>query len=161
MRLTNARRAGLTAIFSMVFLTTLALAGCSSTPAPAPSSSNSNFIIPSSGKLPEFVPDGTAEYNVTYLAYVVAQTQAKDPKLDAPEVAEKVASSGFARAGIQFTYGATAAGLDADSMYVAVPWGDKCMIAQYGPVITGVHTAVLPVLKQGGCLIGPTVQTLR
>lgn len=161
MSFTYARRAGLTAIVGTALAASLALAGCSVNPSPSASPSNTNFIIPSSGKPPELVPDGTAEYNVTYLAYIVAQTQAKEPKLDVAEVAEKVASSGFARPGIQFTYAATAAGLDADSMYVAVPWGDKCMIAQYGPVITGVHTAVLPVLKQGGCLIGPTVQTLR
>ena len=140
----------------------LALTGCttassnSGSPAAAPTSASPTPTAP-----PVFTADGTAQENVKYLAYVVAQTQTADPKPDSAAVADTVAKSGFTRKGIQYTFSRTAAGLAADSMYIAVPWGDQCMIAQYGPVMTGVHTSVLPVLKQGGCLIGADVQTLR
>lgn len=157
--MTSARR-GLVAILAAV-AATLIFAGCSAPSTPSTTASSGNYVIPSSGKPPEYVPDGTPEYNAVYLAYIVAQAQAKNPDPPAKDVAQAVAASELARAGIQYTSSSTAVGLNADSVYIAVPWGDKCMIAQYGPVMTGVHTAVLPVLKQGGCLIGPTVQTLR
>lgn len=140
----------------------LALTGC--TPGSSNSGSNatsSTSATPTTAVPPVFKADGTAQENVAFLGYVVGQAQAADPKPDSDEVVEKVIAAGFPRKGLQYTWNGTAVGLDADSVYIAVPWGDQCMIAQYGPVITGVHTAVLPVLKQGGCLIGADVQTLR
>lgn len=140
----------------------LALTGCASAASNSnSSSSSSSAATPTPTEPPVFRADGTAQDNVAYLAYVVAQSQTADPKPDSAAVADAVAKSGFTRKGIQYTFSRTAAGLAADSMYIAVPWGDQCMIAQYGPVINGVHTSVLPVLKQGGCLIGADVQTLR
>lgn len=139
----------------------LALTGCTAASSNSDSSAAPSSATPTPTAPPVFKADGTAEENVQYLAYVVAQTQTADPKPDSAAVADTVAKSGFTRKGIQYTFSRTAAGLASDSMYIAVPWGDQCMIAQYGPVITGVHTSVLPVLKQGGCLLGTDVQTLR
>lgn len=150
------------ALGSTALAVSLALTGCTSASSNAGSSSAApTSATPTTTAPPVFTADGTAQENVKYLAYVVAQTQTADPKPDSAAVADTVAKSGFTRKGIQYTFSRTAAGLAADSVYIAVPWGEQCMIVQYGPVITGVHTSVLPVLKQGGCLIGTDVQTLR
>lgn len=155
MRLTLATGA---AALAVVF----ALTGCTTGSSNSGSSTGAtSSATPTPTAPPAFKADGTAQENVAYLAYVVAQTQTADPKPDSGAVADTVAKAGFTRKGIQYTFSRTAAGLAADSMYIAVPWGDQCLIAQYGPVITGVHTSVLPVLKQGGCLIGADIQTLR
>lgn len=140
----------------------LALTGCTSGSSSTASNSTASASATTTPTAPPaFKADGTAQENMNYLAYVVAQTQTADPKPESAAVAETVAKAGFTRKGIQYTFSRTAAGLASDSMYIAVPWGDQCLIAQYGPVITGVHSSVLPVLKQGGCLIGADVQTLR
>ncbi len=105
-----------------------------------------------------FVPDGTAAQNMPFFVSVAEQAIAANAAVSSADVAVLESQNGFDRAAIQFTYSRTAAGLASDSSSVAVLVGDECIIAQFGPVITGVHGIVLPALAQGGCLIGSQVQ---
>jgi len=105
-----------------------------------------------------FVPDGTAAQNMPFFVSIAEQAIADNPKVSSADVAVLESQSGFDRKAIQFTYSRTSAGLASDSASVAVLIGDQCIIAQFGPVISGVHGIVLPALVQGGCLIGSQVQ---
>lgn len=107
-----------------------------------------------------FVADGTAAQNMPFFVSVIEQAIAADPAVTPLDVAVLESQSGFDGAAIQYTFSRTAAGLVADSVSVAVLIGDQCIIAQFGPVVTGVHGIVLPALAQGGCLIGSQVQRL-
>jgi hypothetical protein len=107
-----------------------------------------------------FVPDGSAAQNLPFFVSIVEQATAADPNVSSYDVAVLQSQSGFDPASIQFTYSRTAAGLASDSSSVAVLFAGECIIAQYGPVISGVHGVVLPALAQGGCLIGSQVQGL-
>lgn len=107
-----------------------------------------------------FVPDGSAAQNLPFFVSIVEQAIAADPEISSYDVALLESQSGFDPGGIQFTYSRTAVGLASDSASVAVLFAGECIIAQYGPVITGVHGIVLSPLTQGGCLIGSQVQGL-
>lgn len=107
-----------------------------------------------------FVPDGSATQNLPFFVSIVQQAIAANPAVSSYDVAALEAQSGFDGASIQYTYSRTAAGLASDSSTVAVLFAGECIIAQYGPVISGVHGVVLPALAQGGCLIGSQVQRL-
>lgn len=112
------------------------------------------------GPLPVFLSGGTATQNLPYFKSIVAQAVAVDPAISSYDVAVLESQNGFDRGAIQFTFSRTAAGLASDSSSVAVLFAGECIIAQYGPVISGVHGVVLPALAQGGCLIGSQVQRL-
>ncbi|MBK5239149.1 MAG: hypothetical protein JJE28_08600, partial [Actinomycetales bacterium] len=88
------------------------------------------------------------------------QAIAADPEVSSYDVAVLESQNGFDSGAIQFTNSRTAVGLASDSASVAVLFAGECIIAQYGPVITGVHGIVLSPLTQGGCLIGSQVQGL-
>jgi len=95
-----------------------------------------------------------------FFVSIVQQAIAANPTVSSYDVAVLESQSGFDGTSIQYTYSRTAAGLASDSSSVAVLFAGECIIAQFGPVISGVHGVVLPALAQGGCLIGSQVQRL-
>lgn len=107
-----------------------------------------------------FIPDGSATANLPFFVSIAQQAIAANPAVSSSDVAVLESQSGFDPGAIQFTYSRTAAGLASDSSSVAVLFAGECIIAQFGPVISGVHGVVLPALAQGGCLIGSQVQGL-
>jgi len=155
-----------TAVF---FGLTLALSGCQAGAQPPTSSETPSAgytgaprPVPTAnaGPFPVFLSGGTATQNLPYFESSVAQAIAVDPAVSSYDVAVLESQNGFDREAIQFTFSRTAVGLASDSSTIAVLYAGECIIAQYGPVITGVHGIVLPVLAQGGCLIGSQVQRL-
>jgi hypothetical protein len=108
-----------------------------------------------------FVSGGTAEENLAFFGYTVQQAVAGDSKIETVAVARALAASAFAVKGIQYNSERTAAGLASDSSFVAVPYADKCLIAQFGPAIPGIKTSVAAPLQTGGCLVGTGIVTLR
>jgi hypothetical protein len=107
------------------------------------------------------VPGGTAEDNLPFFGYTVQQAVAGDTKVETLAVARALGASAFAAKGIQYNSERTAAGLASDSSFVAVPYADKCLIAQFGPAIQGIKTTVTAPLQTGGCLVGTGIVTLR
>lgn len=107
-----------------------------------------------------FVPDGSAAQNLPFFVSIAEQAIAADSEVSSYDVAVLESQNGFDSGAIQFTNSRTAVGLASDSASVAVLFAGECIIAQYGPVITGVHGIVLSPLTQGGCLIGSQVQGL-
>lgn len=147
----------------------LLLSGCQATTQPTEPSTPSDLSSagnsrpsPSSRPAPPavFVPEGSALQNLPFFVSIVEQAVAANPTVDSYDVAVLESQNGFDAGAIQFTFSRTAVGLASDSSTVAVLFAGECIIAQYGPVITGVHGVVLPALAQGGCLVGAQVQGL-
>ena len=147
----------------------LLLSGCQAGAQPTASGSPSDSAstgasraTPTAKAVPPavFVPAGTATQNLPFFVSIVQQAIDADPAVSSSDVALLESQNGFDAGAIQYTFSRTAAGLAADSSSVAVLYAGECIIAQYGPVISGVHGVVLPALAQGGCLIGAQVQGL-
>ena len=137
----------------------------SNKPAPLPPSSSASASAkpkptPTPVKPPTFFPDGTAAQNLPYFTYQINQALAQPDVVDSYGVAVFVSQQGFDPSTIQFTFSSTAVGLLADSSDVAALWGDQCLIAQFGKEFPTPHVVILPMLAQGGCLIGAQVQPL-
>jgi hypothetical protein len=147
----------------------LLLSGCQAAGQPAESSTQSDSSSPGNSRpAPSakpappavFVPEGSALQNLPFFMSIITQAVAANPTVDSYDVAVLESQNGFEAGAIQYTFSRTAVGLASDSSTVAVLFAGECIIAQYGPVITGVQGVVLPALAQGGCLIGAQVQGL-
>ena len=154
---------------AIVLGTALLLSGCQAGSQPSPSSTPPDVAytaaprpVPTIKAAPPavFMPDGSAAQNLPFFVSIAEQAIAADPEVLSYDVAVLESQNGFDSGAIQFTYSRTAVGLASDSASVAVLFAGECIIAQYGPVITGVRGIVLPPLAQGGCLIGSQVQGL-
>ena len=69
-------------------------------------------------------------------------------------VIDALVAAGLAKAAMELTPDTTAIGLDADSIQFSVRVGEECVVGQSGNV--GYHSAILPVLDTGKCLVGAT-----
>lgn len=81
---------------------------------------------------------------------------------DAPARQDFVAglvAAGFERDAIEATRDVTTLGNEAESVQIAVRWGDECLVAQYDPPDGGYTSTVADTLSSGHCLLGDTPRT--
>jgi len=127
----------------------------------AGSSTTTPLANPTFSAAPNFNASGSAQENLPFFAFAVQQAIGGNTAIETGTVAKALKASAFAASGIQYNSERTAAGLAADTSFVAVPFADKCLVAQFGPAFDGIRALVMEPLKQGGCLVGTGVQTLR
>jgi hypothetical protein len=157
-RYSSLSRAAVTTGLALLVSSALAgLAGCTA----GGSTSVTSSPAPTPTVAPTFVPAGTADDNLEYFRWIVTEAISREGENASTEaLAKKLAASGFAAEGIQFSDNSTAIGLKPDSVTVAALVADKCLIAQYGPSIGGLTVSVQPVLASGGCLLGRSLNHL-
>ena len=144
---------------STVLILSLALAACGtpaepdSTPAPTvtPSASASATAPPPAATLD---PAGSAADNQAFFDSTLQALLATTPDADGRTIIDTLVAAGFDKAAMELTPDKTAIGLDADSVQFTVKFADGCVVGQQGNI--GYHSAVLPVLSTGKCLIGQT-----
>lgn len=140
---------------------TLALAACTTpaeetgapTSVPTPTVSATATATPA----PEVAvldPSGTAASNQAFFDATLEALLAANPDPDGRTIIDTLVGAGFDKAAMELTPDKTAIGLDADSVQFTVKFADGCIVGQQGNV--GYHSAVLPVLSTGKCLIGAT-----
>jgi len=148
---------------STVLLVTLALAACTTpdepdtTPMPVPTSSASPSASASATPAPPAAvldPAGSAAGNQAFFDSTMAALLASTPDPDGRTIIDALVAAGFDKATMELTADKTAIGLDADSVQFTVRFADGCIVGQQGNI--GYHSAVLPVLSTGKCLIGQT-----
>ena len=149
-----------TLAIAAVIAAALALTSCSAG-TPSSSSSTTPLANPTFSAPPTFNASGSAQDNLPFFAYTVQQAIAGNSAVQTGSVAQALKASPFSTTGIQFNSERTAVGLASDTSFVAVPFAEKCLVAQFGPAIDGIRALVMEPLKQGGCLVGTGVQTLR
>lgn len=139
----------------------LTIAGCSS-PAPVetPDSTQAEHsATPTATPTEEALqldPNGTADDN---LEFFDAVNQATIDGHDNPigrDFINGLVNAGFDKDDMQVTEDYSTVGNPAESIQFSVHWGDNCLIGQNGDAVNGYHSAVMPDLATGKCLIGNT-----
>ncbi|MBC7443359.1 MAG: hypothetical protein H7311_12735 [Ramlibacter sp.] len=141
------------------------LAGCSAV-APAPSAapaatpSATAAPIPTAAPVaaPVLRPELDAKANLDYFDAVASAVVAADSGAGGRAFIDALVAGGFDKGQMSVTFDNTNAELTADSIQFAVRMGEECLIGQNGPATDGYHSAVLPVLGSGTCLVGATRQ---
>lgn len=151
------------AVIVVALIVSVALSVSGSTPTGSAGESGSAKPAQSSTPLarPTFAPAGSAQDNIAFFRSLVESSVSVDGLNASTEsVAQKLAAAGFEASGIQFTDNATALGLTPDSVTVAALFKGQCLIAQYGPSLSGLSVTTAPELKSGGCLLGRSINKL-
>ena len=145
---------------SAALMLTFVLAACSTpddsadpTPMPVPTStpSSSDSAAPPAAVLD---PAGSAADNQGFFDSTMQSLLAATPDPDGRTIIDTLVAAGFDKAAMELTPDKTAIGLDADNVQFTVRFADGCIVGQQGNI--GYHSAVLPVLSTGKCLIGTT-----
>ena len=139
----------------------LALAGCAAERDPIPTPSSDAPVDPveqprvTPGVVPEFVEGGTAAENLDYFVFRLEALLAQNGAPSSRELVDELVSSGFDKAAMEVTADTTPTGLQADSILVAVRWGEDCLLGQVddGAVVADDAAA----LSTGRCLVGRTL----
>ena len=152
-------------VASVALAAAVMLTGCVAQPeppAPAPTQASprpSASPQPSSSPLSpaeegEPAEPGSAEEAKSRFDAALQTLIAATPDPNGRAVIDALAGAGFDKTSMEVTPDATAIGLDADSIQFSVRVGEECVVGQSGNV--GYHSAVLPVLATGTCLVGKT-----
>lgn len=143
----------------------LVLAACSSTgmPVPEPTGSSAPSVSAKPPNKPKLVADGTPKENLPYFLSVLntAYSSSTGPDTVSEEMAAYLVNAGFDAASMQISENSTALGLVPDAKYVATIFKGECMVGTWGSSMTAPTAIVLPVLPQGGCLLGGTVRSYQ
>ncbi len=102
------------------------------------------------------VPDGTATDNLAFFSAVVDQVWATEDRAAGRAYIDALVAAGFDKTAMQVTHDTSTVGNPAESIQFAVRWQDECLVGQVGPATGDPHTAVVPVLAEGTCLVGDT-----
>ena len=143
----------------------LALAACSGASMTVPESTESSspsFSAKPRNKL-KLVADGTPKENLPYFLSVMNTAYANSTGADtvSEEMAAYLVNAGFDAASMQISENSTALGLVPDAKYVATIFKGECMVGTWGSSMAAPTVVVLPVLPQGGCLLGGTVRSYQ
>jgi len=147
----------------------LTVSSCSFAPMPVPSHSSSGSPSASASaaaklrNAPKFIADGTPKENLPYFLFIMntAYQNSTDADTAAEEMAAYLVNAGFDAGTMQISENATALGLNPDAKYVSVEFGGECLVGTWGSSLTSPTAIVLPVLPQGGCLLGGTVHSYQ
>lgn len=104
----------------------------------------------------ELFPNGTAQQNLPFFDQVNRATLAAKPDAVGRDFIDALVAAGFSKPDMQLTVDTTTIGLKANSIQFSVRMGQSCLIGQNGADAGGYNSEVVPVLGDGGCLIGKT-----
>lgn len=102
------------------------------------------------------VPDGSAEDNLPLFSRVVSIVWASPDNASGRAYIDSLVAAGFDKAAMQVTNDTSTVGNRAESLQFSVLWNDQCLVGQVGPATGDPVAVVVPVLPEGGCLIGTT-----
>lgn len=103
-------------------------------------------------------PDGTAGDNLPLFTTVINDVWAAHDQAWSMNYVDALADAGFARSDMQVTTDTTTVDYPAETIQIAVRWGDdECLVGQFGPSTGEPVTMVMPQLAEGRCLIGETI----
>jgi len=147
----------------------LCLSSCGFARMPVPSAdpSASGSASPSAGtqarNVPKLNPTAKPKANLPYFLYILNGAYDANSGPDTPSevMAAAVASAGFDASTIQISDNSTALGLNPDAKYVSVIFNGECLVGTWGSSVTSPTATALPVLPQGGCLIGGTIHSYQ
>ncbi len=147
----------------------LSISSCSSGLMPVPSDSASGSASPSASagakprNAPTLDPKGTPKENLPYFLSIMntAYQNSTDADTTSEEMAAYLANAGFDASTMQISENATALGLNPDAKYVSVVFNGECLVGTWGSSMMTPTAIVLPVLPQGGCLIGGSVHSYQ
>lgn len=106
----------------------------------------------------EYNPEGTASDNLPLFTAVINEVWAAHDQAWSMNFVDALAEAGFNRADMQVTTDTTTVDYPAETIQLAVRWGEtECLVGQFGPSTGEPITAVMPQLAEGRCLIGETV----
>jgi len=127
----------------------------------SPSASASSVAKPRNA--PKLIADGTPKENLPYFLFILntAYQNSTDANTTSEEMAAYLANAGFDTSTIQISENATALGLNPDSKFVSVIFNGECLVGTWGSSMTTPTVTVLPVLPQGGCLLGGTIRSYQ
>jgi len=152
------RRALLSGIAVGVAVT---LAACASNEMPVPSTTASSTPSATAKprNSPKLIVDGTPKQNLPYFLSIMNAAYESSSGADtaSEEMAAYLVNAGFDGASMQISENATALGLVPDAKYVSTIFNGECLVGTWGSSLTAPTAVVLPVLPQGGCLLGGTV----
>lgn len=139
----------------------MVLAGCTDAPEPAePTSSSAAPSVEPSSPAPEpdptLQPEGSADDNLAFFAFVVDGVWANGQPLDGRAYVDALEAAGFDKQAMQVTNDQTSLGGPVDSIQFSVLWADECLIGQAGPAIGEPVAIVAPRVRGGECLVGQT-----
>jgi len=131
------------------------------TPAAEPIVSNAPSSSLPAASLPTFDPSRGAQGNLALFSGTIRTALKKGGWLTSTTVVGKaLVAAGFDRKGIEISPDYTSLGMKPDSISVAAKFEKKCLIGQYGPAFKDVAVSVAPVLPNGGCLLGRSIEHL-
>ena len=147
----------------------LTVSSCSFAPMPVPSNGSSGSPSASASSVakprnaPKLIADGTPKENLPYFLFILntAYQNSTDANTTSEEMAAYLANAGFDTSTIQISENATALGLNPDSKFVSVIFNGECLVGTWGSSMTTPTVTVLPVLPQGGCLLGGTIRSYQ
>jgi len=147
----------------------ITLSSCSFGPMPVPSNDASGLPSASASagaklrNAPKLIPTGTPKENLPYFLSIMntAYESSTDANTAAEEMAAYLVNAGFDAGTMQISENATALGLNPDAKYVAVEFKGECLVGTWGASLSTPTAIVLPVLPQGGCLLGGTVHSYQ
>lgn len=142
----------------------LALAACTGAmPVPDSAESSSASASAKPRNKPKFIADGTPKENLPYFLSIMntAYESSTDANTVPEEMAAYLVNAGFDAASMQISENATALGLVPDAKYVATIFKGECMVGTWGSSMMAPTAFVLPVLPQGGCLLGGTARSYQ
>jgi len=147
----------------------LTVSSCSFAPMPVPSNGSSGSPSASASSVakprnaPKLIADGTPKENLPYFLFILntAYQNSTDANTTSEEMAAYLANAGFDTSTIQISENATALGLNPDSKFVSVIFNGECLVGTWGSSMTTPTATVLPLLPQGGCLLGGTIRSYQ
>ncbi|HEU5223632.1 MAG TPA: hypothetical protein VFU07_08125 [Candidatus Lumbricidophila sp.] len=101
-------------------------------------------------------PALSADENLVTFNDINTDVVVANPKAKGRDFIDALVAAGFDKSKMQVTADQNTVGGDADSVTWSIEFNGKCLLGQYGPESGGYHGVVMPVLANGGCLIGNT-----
>lgn len=135
------------------------LAGCTATAPPPSTGANSSATTDPTNPsevAATFNPDGTAQDNLPLFAAVVNRVWEDGAGAVGRAYIDELVAVGFDKEAMSLTEDRTTVDNPADSIQFAVEWDGECLVGQVGPSVPAPAALVMPVLDDGGCLIGET-----
>jgi hypothetical protein len=102
------------------------------------------------------IPEGTAADNLPLFTAVTASVWGSSERGAGRAYIDALAAAGFDKSTMQVTADQSTVGNPAESIQFSVLWNDECLVGQVGPATGEPYTIVVPVLPEGGCLVGQT-----
>jgi hypothetical protein len=106
------------------------------------------------GASSSFDAHASAAANKAVFDSAIRKVLRKDPQAKGDAVAAALKSAGFPMTATQVSASTTSANLEPGSISVGVKVGKACLVGQWGSAVDGYQSAVAPVLRAGGCLVG-------